>query len=77
MEDFQSAGNSVLRIGTRLSPMAVAQTKLVKERLEVANPGLHVDIVEKEASEILIRLADSVVTGGKVAHLLMTYVLCC
>lgn len=63
------AGSSPLRIGTRASPLALAQTELVVRRLEAADPGLAeagaVEVVKISTSGDKLRdrpLADA---GGK------------
>ena len=37
--------NRPLRIGTRGSPMALAQTGMVRDRIVAANPGLETELV--------------------------------
>ncbi len=55
----------IIRIGTRKSPLALAQTMIVRDRLVEANPGLEVEIkkIDTRGDQILDRSLTSF--GGK------------
>src|SRR5690606_16845114 len=63
-----SMTNKTIRIGTRGSPMALAQTNVVRERIAAANPGvaledLEIVVINTIADRVLDRPLSAI--GGK------------